>query len=107
MNVRNRRLLDLAHRVTSCMNCGRYTEGCEPAHANGIEAGKGQSIKGQDNRHAALCHDCHAFYDSGGTGRDPSGRYHACRADKLEMWTRAHMATFDHYWSQGWIRVAT
>jgi hypothetical protein len=106
MNLRNRALLDLAHRVTTCMNCDRHTPGCEPAHENGIAAGKGQSIKGQDNRHAACCFACHKWYDSGGVGLDPSGLYTPKRDDKKAMWTRAHLRTFDYYWSQGWLKVA-
>lgn len=105
MNHRNRALLDLAHRVTECMNCGRYTEGCEPAHENGIEAGKGFGIKGHDHRHAALCHACHAWYDQGG-GLSPCREYSATWQGKKEMWLRAHRKTFDYYWSQRWLKVA-
>jgi hypothetical protein len=106
MNNRSRKLLDLAHRITDCTNCGRFSpEGCEPAHQNGIDAGKGQSIKGQDNRHAALCHECHAWLDSGGTKPDPSGCFHPVRADKFEMWVKAHLRTFDYYWRQQWLSV--
>jgi hypothetical protein len=97
MNHRNRALLDLAHRVHECMSCGQWSEmGCEPAHENGIEAGKGFGIKGHDCRHAALCHSCHAEYDSGRMNK----------IDKAEMWRRAHMRTMDHYWQQGWVKVA-
>ena len=88
------------------MNCGQYSEGCEPAHENGIAAGKGFGIKGQDHRHAALCHRCHAWLDQGGAGLDPSNLYSPTREDKREMWTRAHMRTYDYYWQQGWLRVA-
>jgi hypothetical protein len=106
MNNRARPLLDLAHRLSECQNCGGYSPGCEPAHENGIAAGKGQSIKSQDNRHAALCHACHAWLDSGGNGLDPSGLYTPKREDKKAMWTRAHLRTFDQYWQRGWLRVA-
>ena len=105
MNNRSRRLLDLAHMTCICMNCGRVGAGCEPAHQNGLASGKGIGVKGHDNRHAALCHDCHAWLDQGGKGRDPSGRYEATREDKRELWIAAHLATFDHYWRQGWIVV--
>lgn len=106
MNNRSRKLLDLAHKLQLCTNCDRFTEGCEPAHQNGIAAGKGQSIKSGDNRHAALCNACHRFYDSGACGLDPSGRYEPTREDKQAMWTQAHMKTMDLYWSHGWIKVA-
>ena len=107
MNNRSRSLLDLAHELAECMNCdGHQPHDCEPAHENGIAAGKGQSIKGQDNRHAALCHACHAWYDSGGTKRDPTGLYGPNRTEKAEMWNRAHKRTFDEYWRRGWLKVA-
>jgi len=95
-NNRSRKLLDLAHTVNECTNCGTWTQGCEPAHENGIAAGKGQSIKGHDNRHAALCHVCHIWYDSGP----------ATREEKADMWNRAHKRTFDLYWSRGLLKVA-
>lgn len=92
--------------LCECTNCGAYSpEGLEPAHENGIAAGKGQSIKSQDNRHAALCHACHAWYDSGGTD-SPCGLYAPVRAEKKEMWVRAHLRTFDEYWRRGLLRVA-
>jgi hypothetical protein len=88
VNHRDRPLLDLAHELHDCTNCGRYAvEGLEPAHQNGIEAGKGQSIKGQDHRHAALCNG-------------PN------KIEKAEMWTRAHFKTMDEYWRRNWLEVA-
>ena len=102
MNNRNRALLDLAHGVNECQNCRRWSEGCEPAHENGIEAGKGFGIKAHDNRHAALCHDCHAWYDQG-SGMDPSGVWPT--SQKAHMWDRAHKRTFDVYWRNDWISV--
>jgi len=97
MNNRSRALLNLAHAVNECQHCGRYCpEGCEPAHENGISAGKGFGIKGHDNRHAALCHACHAEYDQG----------RGSKADKEAMWNAAHKRTFDLYWSRGWLKVS-
>lgn len=109
-NNRSRKLLDLAHLIHECTNCGRWVgtegmpDGCEPAHENGISAGKGQSIKGQDNRHAALCGECHRWFDSGRTN-SPCGFYRGTREDKYEMWNRAHKRTFDIYWKNGWLKV--
>ena len=106
MNYRNRNLLDLSHLLHQCSNCNAFVvEGLEPAHQNGIGAGKGQSIKSRDNRHAALCHRCHAWYDSGANDTDPSGIYAPTRDGKNEMWTRAHLITFDKYWANDWVRV--
>lgn len=97
MNNRSRKLLDLAHELHDCTNCGQFSpDGLEPAHENGIEAGKGFGIKSQDNRHAALCHTCHAAYDQGP----------ATKEKKAEMWNRAHKRTFDEYWRRGWLKVA-
>lgn len=104
MNHRSRKLLDLAHELHECTNCGRWSEhGLEPAHENGIVAGKGFGIKSHDHRHAALCHDCHAWYDQGGK-RDPSGEWSSDQ--KPYMWQRAHQRTYDLYWSNGWLAVA-
>lgn len=96
MNYRNRRLLDLAHRVTECQACGRHTEGCEPAHANWSEFGKGMGLKAHDLFHAAMCHQCHAELDQG------------CKMsfeDRKAMWTRAYINTQLLYWQNGWIHV--
>ena len=107
-NYRDRSLLDLAHLLHQCTNCGSYSvEGLEPAHQNGIAAGKGQSIKGSDNRHAALDHRCHAWLDQGGNYMDPSGLYLPTREGKNEMWVRAHLLTFDRYFLNGWLKVDT
>lgn len=104
-NTRSRRLLDLAHNIQECTNCGRFTEGADPAHENGINAGKGFGIKGHDNRHAALCRACHSWYDQG-SGLDPSGRFNDTWEDKQAMWNAAHKKTFDLYWRAGWVKVA-
>ena len=104
MNARSRALLNLAHRVTECQNCGKYSPGCEPAHENGIAAGKGFGIKSQDHRHAALCHLCHTWYDQGGKD-SPCGTWECTKQDKTLMRERAHKRTFDYYWSQGWLKV--
>ncbi len=112
MNYRNRALLDLAHLVPRCMNCGGLTKcmgeatGCEPAHENGQAAGKGGSIKSHDNRHAALGHGCHLWLDSG-AGMDPTALYEGTRQGKSEMFNRAHKLTYDFYFQQGWLHVGT
>jgi hypothetical protein len=105
MNHRDRALLDLAHALHECMNCHRYIpEGLEPAHQNGIAAGKAQSIKSHDHRHCAICHVCHAWYDSG-SGLDPTGRFEGNRAGKAEMWSHAFFSTLDAYWQRNWLVV--
>lgn len=103
-NYRNRKLLDLAHRVTECTHCGRYSShGCEPAHENSIEAGKGFGIKSRDQRHAAMCNSCHGWYDQG-KGMDPTGVF--SDAEKTEVWNRAHKRTYDLYFEEGWLVVS-
>lgn len=100
---RNRSLLDLAHEVHDCQNCGRHQpEGCEPAHANWSWAGKGERLKAHDCFHAALCHACHAWLDQG-KGPDPTGIYEGDREGKLEMWVHAYIGTMLYYFSRGWI----
>ena len=106
--MKNRALLDLAHRVHECTNCGRWSEhGCEPAHQNGIDSGKGMGLKSPDHRHAALCHECHSWLDQGGTKPDPTKRYRAVFAEKQEMWQRCNHLTFDLYWANGWLKVTS
>lgn len=100
----NRKLLDLAHKVDRCQNCGSYPDsGCEPAHEEGLAAGKAMSTKSHDYRHAALCHACHVWYDSIRHGRDPSGDWSA--AQRAFMFDRARERTFDIYWRNGWLKV--
>jgi hypothetical protein len=105
LNFRNRKLLDLAHRICECQNCGRYTpEGSEPAHSNLMMHGKGVSIKAHDCFFAALCHACHAWLDQGG-GDDPSGAYTCGVRDKQMMWQAAANKTLLLLWRNGWIKV--
>lgn len=108
LNFRSRKLLDLAHRITECQNCGRYcADGCEPAHENSVEAGKGFGIKSHDNRIAALCNPCHRWLDQGSSNYDPSGMYANIGPEKDDLFNRAHKRTFDIFWSEGWIKVGT
>jgi hypothetical protein len=103
---RDRKLLDLAHRVNECTNCGRWSEqGCEPAHQNGQASGKGIGHKGDDWKHAALCHACHAWLDQG-SGLDPTNTWLGVREDKSRMWHAAHHKTLGIYFNNGWIEVA-
>ncbi len=97
-NYRNRPLLDLAHEIHECQCCGAHVEeGCEPAHSNMSEHGKGVALKSHDCFHAALCHGCHSKLDQ---GRDLT------REERREMWRRAHDRTMLEYWGRGWVRVA-
>lgn len=95
MMHRNRKLLDLAHMVDQCQNCGKIVPGCEPAHANSSRYGKGMSIKSHDCFHAALCHECHSELDQG----------RGLRNDKMDDWQRAFEQTLLYYWKHGWLKV--
>lgn len=96
--IRDRKLLDLAHRLNECTHCGRYVpEGLEPAHSNQHIHGKGAGRKAHDQWHAALCHECHVALDQ---GRGMS------REEKAAMWEQSHIKTMNEYWRRGWIKVA-
>ena len=67
---RNRKLLDLAHKVEYCQIqipgvCTGYTGGCEPAHSNEYRHGKGKGMKSHDVFHGAGCRACHYEIDNG------------------------------------------
>lgn len=104
---RNRALLDLAHKMDQCQNCGVSTpEGCEPAHSNLSEHGKGKGLKAHDAFFAALCHQCHAWADNqGGHGKDPTGTYLNNPEAKREMFVRAMHKTWLHLFQRGWLKV--
>ncbi|HYN54384.1 MAG TPA: hypothetical protein VES38_06740 [Methylotenera sp.] len=96
---RNRRLLDLAHKVTTCMfglpPCiGVSIEGCEPAHSNHSVHGKGYGIKAADDQHVAGCSECHRYYDA---NKMP-------RAEALKAFEAGRARTFIFYESQGWLK---
>lgn len=101
-HYRSRKFLDLAHRVHVCQNCGKWVgtegmdDGCEPAHANWQEYGKGGAMKAHDNFHAAICHDCHVELDQG------SGW---TREEKKHVWLMAHLKTMLLYFLKGWLVV--
>lgn len=105
VEYRNRALLDLAHRHDAfCSHCGRPGP-CEPAHANWSEYGKGERHKAHDCFWAAMCHACHGWLDSG-SGRDPTDRYDATRADKREAWQAAFTVTVLWLWRNSLVQVA-
>jgi hypothetical protein len=104
---RNRGLLDLAHRIETCQNCGDYRgEGMDPGHSNLSEHGKAKGLKSHDCFWAALCGACHRWLDNQGSGRDPSGIWSATAAEKREMFIRAMHKTWLLIFRNGWVRVA-
>lgn len=102
MTYRNRKYLDLAHRVTECQVqipgiCEGYTpDGCEPAHSNHQAHGKGIGHKAHDIYHAASCHSCHAEIDNGTA---------LSREAKTHYWQAGFERTLLHYFHMGWLKV--
>lgn len=102
---RNRKLLDLAHKLTDCQLqlpgiCAMYSEhGCEPAHANNWHPvyGKGGARKAHDIYHCAACHNCHAALDQ---GKDLSNK------DRQFYWDIGFKRTMLEYLRRGWLKVA-
>lgn len=96
MTYRNRKLLDLAHKLNVCPLCGKYREeGLIPMHSNQHRHGKGMGHKAADHFHGAGCHECHMEIDQGKRHRD----------EKNAMWTQAFEKTLTEYWERGWIEV--
>ena len=101
MTFRSRPFLDLAHRVHQCQIrlpgiCVGYSpEGCEPAHANLQELGKGMGHKASD-LHVAACHQCHAELDSG-------RRF--SKAEKRDYWLIGQARTVLLYLERGLLKV--
>jgi len=98
---RNRKLLDLAHRVHECqllIPCvcvGYALDGCEPAHADWSEYGKGMGRKAEDFYHVASCHACHLFLSDGRTPREI----------KKQAWLAGWRRTIAMYFREGWLCV--
>lgn len=98
MNHRNRDLLDLARLAPRCMCCGKPNEGDVVAmHSNSHIHGKGAMLKAHDHWIAFGCSSCHMRIDQGSESR----------AERLALWTRAHIATMDWVWSAGLLCVST
>ena len=84
---RNKKLLEIV-RESPCQHCGREDGTVVAAHSNQMRDGKGRSLKANDFRIAALCHECHSTIDS---GRDLT------REERIDAWERAHRETI------GWL----
>ena len=102
MMYRNRKLLDLAHKVTECQfrlpGCAGFSTGCEPAHSNQLRHGKGMGCKAHDHRHVASCHHCHMTYDG-------QIKHAIDRPDLDQYWQEGWDRTIDLYFQNGWIEV--
>ena len=102
MNFRCPELLALA-RDQPCSNCGRNDGTTVAAHSNWHD--KGAGMKASDQFSCWLCFVCHRFLDQGGSGLDPTGRYHATRDDKKRMFLAAMEKTLSELWEQGLVGV--
>lgn len=95
---RNRRLLNLAHQVTTCFMLspvckGVSLHGCEPIHSDFSEHGKGAGQKADDDQHVAGCHDCHLWF----------GGKHVSRDELKKIFERARVRTFTFYERMCWL----
>lgn len=99
MTFRSRKLLDLCHD-TPCM--ADFPHECRgtivPAHANGLEFGRGFASKADDCFVAALCPNAHDFVDGRRGGWD--------KETKRAEWNRAFIATLKWWWENEKVKVA-
>ena len=93
---RNTKLLEVV-RALPCQHCGRADGTVVAAHSNQLRDGKGRGIKAHDYRIAALCFLCHSTLDQGAQ---------MSRAQREEMWERAHRNTIGKLFEMGLLRVA-
>lgn len=96
MTYRSRALLDLAHE-SPCHaqfphECSQY-DGVEPAHSDAQIWGRGHGHKSHDFAFAACCHTAHMMLDT------------FEREVKQTEWTRAHVATMEWLWSNGYLTI--
>jgi hypothetical protein len=98
-NYRNRKLLNLAHRVTECQFqiegvCeGISPNGCEPAHSNHYVHGHSMGLKSCDSQHIASCKSCHFHYDA----------HKLPKEKELEFFNAARERTFAYYRKFNWL----
>jgi hypothetical protein len=103
MTYRNRRLLNLAHKVQECQfqlrkyGCmGISLRGCEPCHSNQGKHGKGTGHKAADDQHVAGCPVCHRVYDGQAGIVIP-------REEAVEAFDAGRERTFKLYDKNGWL----
>ncbi len=99
MTYRNRKLLDLAHQLSTCLvqgpTCiGHEPNGLQPAHANWSYLGRGIGHKSGDV-FAASCRACHAYIDGS-----------APRAEREYWWLRGAAKTWLTLMERQWLVIA-
>lgn len=96
---RNRRMLNLAHRVTECQFqipgvCeGISPNGCEPAHSNHECHGHGTGTKSGDDFHIASCKSCHLHYDA----------HKLPKTEEFHIFMRGRNRTMGYYQKMKWL----
>jgi len=104
MTYRNRKLLDLAHKIP-CM--AQFPHGCiqhleveppaeyavEAAHSDSSMFGRGMRLKTPDWAFAAMCHTAHLMLSDMG------------REEKFSEWLRGFKLTFDYLFDKKLIGV--
>ena len=68
-----------------CQWCG-IDDGCQAAHSNMAQHGKGRGIKASDEYTAALCQTCHYEIDQG---------LKFSKKERQDFWTEAHISTYN------------
>jgi ferredoxin len=61
-------------------------DGCQAAHSNMAQHGKGRGIKASDEYTAALCQTCHYKIDQG---------LKLSKKERQDLWTEAHILTYN------------
>ena len=74
-----------------CQCCG-MDDGCQAAHSNMSQHGKGRGIKASDEFTAALCQTCHYDLDQGSK---------LSKDERQKMWIMAHIRTYNKLKSLG------
>lgn len=100
---RSKALTDLAHEApcfaTFPHECVAH-RGCDPAHNNWQEFGKGVGIKTSDWLVAFVCRNAHRMLD-GKVGQDTLPKHM-----RLHYWIEAFIATHDWLWREKKVRIA-
>lgn len=101
MTYRNRRLLNLAHDIPCTAqfphDCND-ANGCEPAHSNWQNAGRGGGHKAHDFMFAALCPNAHKMID-------PKIGQSWDREQRQTEWNLAYVKTWEWIWENELVKV--
>lgn len=102
MTFRSRSLLNLAHDMPCCADFEHVCvdhNGCEPAHADWQEFGRGIGHKAGDHFFAAMCHNAHRMISA---QINPP----FTREERKSHWLKAYIRTQDWLWTNRKLKVA-